>query len=103
MSRRTVTVKVTDPSGAPIEGAVVRVRAAHPEGRLVTWPGGDESLVAETTRTTDATGLVSIDLVPNAELQPPGSYYVVEIEGKTRRVRVPAGTDPIDLADLVDV
>lgn len=104
MPRITVTDKVTSPDGSPLANSTVTIQAKHPSGEVVRWPAGDETLTGILAVNTDATGALSVQLVPSSELQPAGSYYEIHYEalGIVRRVQIP-NTGPVALANLADV
>jgi hypothetical protein len=53
---------------------------------------------------TDADGLLSMDLTPNADIDPANSYYQVDLPGgESWNISVPDSTDPVWLKDCLIV
>lgn len=75
-----LNITVISASSDPIPGAKVVCEVTDVRG--VPVPGFTASgqvFVDASVETTDASGLVSINLVPNDEITPLGTYYTVRI------------------------
>lgn len=95
---------ITDPESAPISGAQVIVDV-YPDG-----PGYvntlTDTIVAPKKRKSDANGLVTFDLVGNADIIPAGTVYRVRDYPakdviRTHYIDVPAAGGPYWLGDLL--
>ena len=104
MARQTLTVRVLDDTGTPVEGARVSLRTIAPDApfteRLDYTPAG--TLAAPAMRTTPASGVVTFPCWPTNDLRQ-RSWYRCDITagGATRRVRFAMPGQDTTLVDAV--
>jgi hypothetical protein len=97
-----------DPAGNPAR-ATVTVRLIAGDPGSVSTPGytGDGTVLGTYTARTDADGVWSIDLPPNADYLPTGTYYQVTEQLRGSRVtfehliEVPDVAGPVDMVGLL--
>lgn len=97
-----VVGRLVDPSGAPIEGARIRVSISV-SGATITETG--MPVVEYPHIWTDANGEWTVDLLPNAGITPAGTSYIVgqftESQKATYQIAVPAEPGPHQATDLL--
>jgi len=99
MTVRTVQNRLTLPGGGPRIEQPITIKLVPAAG--FTDSGQDEILGISRTA-TDETGLWSIGLQPNAEIDPANSHYeVTEDAGTVWTFLVPAGDGPVWLRDCL--
>lgn len=96
----TVNIDLTYPGGAPRGRQKVLVALVHGGG------GGSngETVIGDTDRVDlDADGHASIDLVPNEQITPAGTFYRCTVPGSSpsivRNIVVPVSATPVSWAD----
>jgi len=75
-----------------------KVVAELSDERGVAIPGYTAAgavVVEPSVATTDATGLASLDLVPNADITPAGTYYTVRVGPAQFRITKTASTQTL--------
>jgi hypothetical protein len=100
VSTSVVQNKVLDSSGAPLAGIPVRITLqTNNAGLNQPGVGASQSTTQPVIVTTDATGLWSTALTPNAEItEPTGTYYQVSEGGYLSNIVVPVGGGPYELS-----
>lgn len=94
----TIDVDLTHPTGGAAGDKLVTVE-------LIAGPTGaahhddSEILGAARHHHTNPAGHLSLDLVPNANLEPDGTFYRIRSGGATWNITVPATGGPYDLGD----
>lgn len=103
MALVTVTNTVTDPEGNPIVNASVSVELIAGYGTAPAYTTTSSVLFSDTT-TTNASGVWSMALVPNASLTPANTYYRIT-EGSLYKstIVVPSNGGPFNLSQLLVV
>lgn len=101
-----VTNIETYPGGAPIEGAAVLVHLVATTSGAGAGYAEDLTIIGETKTVTDEDGAWSLDLVPQDDIIPPGTVYVVEVHpdrGANIRhtISVPATGGPWWVGDIL--
>lgn len=88
--------RVLDVSGDGIEGVQVTASLASP-GYL------DDGTIISSVSTTSAatTGLWSLDLPPNTDINPAGTHYRIREAGRTSAIVVPDTAGPLEMVDLL--
>jgi hypothetical protein len=88
--------RVKDASGDGIGGVLVTASLASP-GYL------DDGTIVSSVSTTSAatTGLWSLDLPPNTDINPAGTHYRIREAGRTSAIVVPDAAGPLEMVDLL--
>ncbi len=88
--------RVKDVSGDGIGGVTVTASLASP-GYL------DDGTIISSVSTTSAatTGLWSLDLPPNTDINPAGTHYRIREAGRTSAIVVPDSAGPLEMVDLL--
>lgn len=84
----------------PMPDIAVRAELTDERGTPMTgFATGDEAIVLSSVARTDANGEASLDLTPNADITPAGSYYTVTVGPKSFLITKSSGTE--NLADAL--
>lgn len=90
---------LTAPGGNALTGRSVMVTLVS--GATGGFVGSTTEVISRSLAVTDSTGVWSVTLTPNAEINPAGSYYTVTQAGETLAFVVPAGVGPFWVKDLL--
>lgn len=98
-----VTNTLTDASGHPIVGASVRILLISPANPFLL--NGSGEILSQVPTETDATGIWSVTLTPNDQLEQDNTYYLVDETcvpgGVIWPISVPEGAGPFLLRDIL--
>lgn len=75
-----LTVTAVSVTSTPVTDVLVRAQLTDSRGASVTGFNPSEGVyVSPSVTVTDAAGEAVLDLVPNADITPPGTYYTIQV------------------------
>lgn len=89
-----------DSGQTPIPHAQIRVTLVTGTPTMPGYSAAGE-LIGPHTATADASGVWSIDLVPNSQITPANTYYLLTEAGGTSPISVPAGGGPYTVGQVL--
>lgn len=74
-----LSIKVISSSSMPVPDVLVRAELVDSRGEPVQGFDGDNVFIGPAVQGTSPTGTVSLELVPNEDITPTGSFYAIHV------------------------